>query len=211
MPTLTASRQNPALQALLWLLPTPVETILYVLVAGITVAFGNIETLRAFFYISDQIGFRTAILGSLDNLLAQVLGEQAAFTLVTAAFWGVIGMSVYVLIWLLGNFSTELSNDLIIRKFMHPRGADTYEPLKWLILKLVFHIFVILLMVFYLHLFVTVLLPGWMNQYAELVRYWPSSEHIYGFLKTFLSQMLGLHVIVVLCRLLLLRKRVFDS
>lgn len=205
----TSSQSNSVVQALIWLLPTPVEALIYILLALATLGVSNIEAINQFFFLSSDVGFKEAILGSLETLLKTILGEETAATLVTGLFWGVVGMAVYVFIWLFGNFSTELSNDLAITRFMHPRGADTYEPLKALLLRLVFHVFVAILLVIYGNLLITVLLPIWTNEYANLYDFWPQTDYIQAALKAFVTQLLGLHIVVILVRLLLLRKRVF--
>lgn len=211
MKTTTSSQKNSAIHALIWLLPTPVEAFVYVLIALVTLAVSNIDVIKQFFFISSSTGLKEAILGSLESLLTGFLGAKTAATLVTGIFWGIVGMIVYVLLWLLGNFSTELSNDLAITRFMHPKGTDTYEPLKRLVLKLVFHVFVIILIIVYSNLLITVLLPIWATEYAELIDHWPQSDYIWVAAGAFAAHFFALHLIVILFRLLVLRKRVFGS
>lgn len=198
-------------QTLIWLLPTVVEIAVYALLALITLALSNIDFITEFLLLPPDFSLKTAVLGSVEELLAQLFGQRTAATLITGIFWGVVGMIVYVLIWLFGNFSTELSNDLALSRFMHPRGADTYSPLKGFLFRLIFQFFIGVLVVIYLNLLITVMLPVWATRYNIAVDMWPHAGSIWVILLTLATQVLALHLLTVLFRLLLLRKRIFFS
>lgn len=118
-------------------------------------------------------------------------------------------MLVYVVLWLGQNFSTELSNDLAMTKYVHPRGADPVSPLRNFISLTIFRIVIFIILVFYLNLCVRVLLPLWFTQYRDVIQNWPKSEYFLDAALAAVSQIIMLHGIVVFARLLFLRKRLF--
>ncbi len=203
--------KRQAVQALLWLLPSAIEISVYVLMALALLAISNFNFISDFLLIPADFSFKEALLGSLENLLAELVGTQMAATLITGIFWGIVGMLVYVFIWLFGNFSTELSNDLAITKYVHPRGSDTYSPLKGLVFRLLFHIFTIVILLVYINVLITVFLPLWTTRYSGLIDLWPQQEAIIRASLAILSQVLALHILTIFVRLLLFRKRVFGD
>lgn len=190
-------------------MPTVIEIAVYAFLALFTLAVSNIEAINNFLLIPADFSFKTAILGSLEDLLAQLVGERAAATLITGLFWGLIGMLVYLFLWLFSNFSTEFSNDLAMSKFMHPKGVDRFSALKGLVFRLIFQICIGILFVVYLNMLITVFLPLWSTRYNNGVDAWPDLAAIGGLILTLLSEVLAFHILTVLLRLLLLRKRLF--
>lgn len=209
MRTHNSQHRSTAIRAFLWLLPTAVEVALYTVLALITLAVSNIDFISEFLLIPPEFSLKTAILGSLEEFIARLIGEEMAATLITGIFWGIVGMAVYVLIWLLGNFSTEFTNDLTLSKYMHPKGVDRYSPLKRLLLRVIFHLFIGLCIIIYINLLIAVMLPMWAARYSAAIDVWPELAGVGTILWTVITQILVLHFLTVLFRLLLLRKRIF--
>ena len=201
--------KNPAKQALRWLLPTVLEVSIYLLIALLTMLLSNIGLLQDMFLMPKNSSISTAVLSSSENLLAGLVGPQAAATLITAIFWGAIGMGVYVFIWLFKNFSTELSNDLSISRYIHPRGSDTYLPLKSLFLRLVFQFFIGFLAFLYISATIKIILPLITSKYQAVAGNWTDPKLTIEATSALIMEILVLHVFTILLRLLLLKKRVF--
>lgn len=191
-------------------MPSALEISIYVLLAFMTLAFSNVTTIHEFLLIPEDFSLKRAVLGSIEDLLAQFLGRQVAATLITAIFWALVGMLVYAFLWLFSNFSTELSNDLAITRFMHPQGSDTTILLRQFMLRFIFQMAIGVLLVFYINLLVQVLLPIWVTKFSSVAEAWPNIENVKGATWAIASQVLSLHIFTVFVRLLCFRKRVFD-
>ncbi len=141
--------------------------------------------------------------------LTGLIGAHASATLITATFWAMVGILVYLALWLFGNFSNVLSNDIVMTKYMHPRGDDTYFPLKRLLLRILFHTAMAVLFVLYINFFIGQLLPFFSDSFNGIPSHWSDISFLLTAGKVMLIEVFALHIFVVLSRLLLLRKRVF--
>lgn len=182
---------------------------MYFCLAIVTLLTINTQAVRSFLLIPDDFSLQTALLGSIEHWLAGIIGEQLAATLITGLFWGLIGIIVYFLIRVFGNFSNELGSDLVITRYMHPRGDDTYSPLKALMLRIFFHVVIAACMVLYINFFISQLLPLISDTLSGITAHWNNASYLYAAGKIVVIEMLSLHILVVFVRLLLLRKRVF--
>ncbi len=197
------------MQLLLWLVPTVAEFAFYILITLLTVVIINTDFIRHYLLIPANFSLQTALLGSIEKSLARLVGDQMSATIITTAFWALIGIIVYVILKLFGNFSSELGNDLVITRYMHPRGADTYSPLKSFVLRILFHVFMAVLFVLYINFFIGQMVPFFSTTLATLPSRWSDSSYLFTLGKVALIELVALHVFVILSRLLVLRKRVF--
>lgn len=204
-------KKNPFLQILIWLMPTGIELIVYSTLALITLAASNIGVFKDLFMLENNFNIYHLVIGSLEDLLTHLVGQHNAANIVSGVFWGIIGMFIYTFLWLSGNFSTELSNDLAITQYVHPKGVDTYSPLKHLVLRIIFQISIGILLIFYINLLVRVLMSVWTTEFSTLASNWLQIRSISRATIAFVSQILGLHIFTILVRLLTLRKRVFGD
>lgn len=196
-------------QLILWFLPTAVEFVFYILITLLTVIVINTEFIRSYLLVPENFSLQTALLGSLERALTGLVGGRAAATIITAGFWSLIGILVYMILKLFGNFSSELGNDLVVTRYMHPRGDDTYSPIKSLLLKIMVHVFMAAVFVLYINFFIGQLMPFISSSLAGLPAHWSELTYLLAVGKIIIIEIFALHVFVVLSRLLLLRKRVF--
>lgn len=195
--------------AIIWILPTALEVFVYTFIAVMTFALSNLSVFKKSLFLPSHFSPYHDVINSISGLVERVFGERIAGSLSLGIFWGLVGMVVYVLIWLLQNFSTELSNDLAMTKYVVPRGGDPESPLRDFISTTVFRVLTVILLIFYTSLVFKVLLPRQLSAYQGLLLNWPDSHY---FIKAFIAiigQMLTLHGFVVFARLILLRKRIF--
>lgn len=203
------SEQNRMVLVFRWFLPTAVEVALYIGFILTTIALTNTSFIQDYFLVPDDFSLRTAVLGSFENMLTELVGARAAATLVTAIFWALVGVLIYLLLWLMGNFSTELTNDLAVTKYIHPRGSDTYSPLKALMFRIIYHSLLIILLLFYLSFLVQTLLPFLSSRYEGVTKFWGQTDAMLGLFWAGLCQFVAMHIMIIIIRLLLFRKRVF--
>lgn len=204
-------KKSPFFQALLWLMPTGIEIATYATLAAVTLAVSNIGVVKNLFMLEGDFNIYHLALESLEGLLTALVGQQVAANIVTGVFWGIVGMLIYVFLWLSGNFSKEIGNDLAATTYIHSKGVDTFSPLKHFVFRIIFQICIAVVLVFYINLLVRVLLPLWTTEYSSLAPNWPNLRYIRDAILAFISQILGLHIFTVLVRLLTLRKRVFGD
>lgn len=199
------------IQTTLWLLPTWIELFVYVAVVGATLFVSNSVSLARWLFVPQNFSLIGSITGSIDELLQRLVGERIAASLSLAIFWGLVGMLVYVIIWLISNFSTELNNDLILSKYVHPRAANLESPIKQFFSKFLFRTAIVFVMIFYINLMVRVFLPLITAEFNIVLTEWPKHKSIRTLIICLLAELILLHGFVVLTRLLTLRKRVFSS
>lgn len=196
--------------AILWIMPTALEVFVYAFISAITFAISNLAFFRQSLFLPTQFNLYHDVINSISQLIERAVGERIAGSLSLGIFWGLVGMIVYVVIWLIQNFSTELSNDLAMTKYVYPRGADPESSLRNFISLTVFRLIIFVLFVFYINLVVRVLFLHWLNVYQNLLHHWLQSGYLFRALVALLTQMIILHGFVVFTRLLFLRKRIFS-
>lgn len=194
-----------------WLLPTWFELLLYSTIAAITATVSSIKLEEQFPYLNIGFDIKQPVLDYINAILENILGTEIAATLATGVFWGLVGVLVYIIFWLISNFSAEVTNDLAIRKYVHPEGTDPNYSIKALVERSFFRLVCVIVLVFYLNTVTQVFYPWWTEAYAGLAKDWTNGMAIRAAVLMLLLQIFSLHAIAVLSRLTLLRKRVFGG
>ena len=199
------------IKACLWLLPTTIEFSLYIFVCLLTAIVSNIAVIKKFLYFTDDFHPISAAVGSIDQLLTQLIGERLAGSMSLAIFWGLVGVGINI-IWVVAvNFSTELNNDLVYSTYVHPRHTNPRSPLYQFITRSIFRFGVIFTLIFFLNYAVQVVLPVVTTHYSIAITSWTNNIYYASVLLSIIFEMATLHVIVILFRLLTLRKQLFSS
>lgn len=206
-----AEYKNRITTLFLWLMPTWLEVALYIFIGLMTMFVSNLEVVREILFATGDFNPIRAGIDSITVVLEKVVGEKAAGSLSLAIFWGLIGLFVNAIWWLGSNFSTELNNDLVFSNYVHPKYYDPKSPLKEFITRSIFRGAVAIIFVFYLNFFLREGLPHATTRYHALISGWSADKNFVGILVGLLGQCLMLHVLVVLTRLLLLRKQIFNA
>jgi hypothetical protein len=149
------------------------------------------------------------VLDSINDLIQRFVGDHVARSAVVAIFWALVGLAVYLLIWALINYSDEFGSDLAATGYVHPKNVNTTAPLIYFITRIAFQIFSLLLLVFYINFLIGVLIPRLGVFYQTSTKLWPSTNSLENGLIGIIGEFAIIHVIVVLIRFLLLRKRIF--
>lgn len=177
----------------------------------VTLSVSNIHFIQNVLFVPSDFKLGSEVLASINALIELAVGERAAGSLSLAIFWALVGMFVYALIWLISNFSTELSNDLAITKYIHPRGVDPSSPLRDFISRTIFRTIVFIVLLFYLNAAARVFLPLFATKFRLVMDDWPQHKHITTALIALAGETLVLHGVTILFRLELLKKRVFGD
>ncbi len=204
------ANQDKLKQAIIWLLPSGTELIFYTVLSAITLVASNAAAIRNFLYTPGNLNLGTSILDSISNLVTRFLGDGVGRSAVVAIFWALVGLLAYVVIWTVINFSSELSNDLALEKYIHPKGVDTTVPLKTFVSRTAMRVATIIFLIFYINGMVKPLAPYAGGLYYQATQLWPKAGAFKYGLEGFLVEIAALHVLTLLIRFVLLKKRVFS-
>lgn len=137
----------------------------------------------------------------------RVIQTQAASTVALYLFWGIIGLAIFALGVRLTNNFNELAEDISLRNYIWPKGADHNSPLKEFIERLVYRIFISIVFFIYLSRALPWLSAQWKGGLAGINLTTISLKH-YAVL--FIYEFIVLHVAVVILRFLFLRRRLIE-
>ncbi len=203
--------ENNFKYVLLWLVPTGVEIAVYFFITFFTIILCSQDIINSLLFATGDFNPIRAGIASIDSLLQHILGEKAAGSLSLGIFWGAVGLIVNLLWWLGSNFSTELNNDLVFSKYIHPRDSDPKSQLREFIEKTLIRTAVAVLAILYTNFVLSQGLPRIATRFADILKDWSFSTQLWPMVVTIFFEILMLHVFVVLARMILLRKQVFSS
>jgi hypothetical protein len=168
------------------------------------------DIVRELLFVSGDFNpIRTAI-ASIDTLLQNFVGERIAGSLSLAIFWGIIGLIVNLIWWLGSNFSTELSNDLVFSKYVHPTNSDPKAHLREFFERTLIRTTVAIIAIVYTNYFLSQGLPRISATFSDVINNWSTNKDYVSVIVAFIAEIFMLHIFVILARLLLLRKQIFD-
>ncbi len=194
-----------------WLLPSLPEVVFYLIIAVATLLLSSTKAMAQLFLLPPDSNLYRVVLDSINDLLGHLIGQGIQAGAVTAIFWALVGAFIYLLIWLVRNFSTEVTNDLIISNYAHPKGRDPYRSFKHLAYRSIFRLASFIVLVFYINTIILAFLPVWRNSFSELVLHLTHLHYIYAAVLAVVEEVAVFHGMTVILRLVMLRKRVFDG
>jgi hypothetical protein len=207
----TQTKRQNLIYVLLWLVPTWTELAIYLFITFFTIFLCSQDFINSLLFASGDFNPMRAGIASIDGLLTHVVGERVAGSLSLAIFWGTIGLLVNVLWWLGSNFSTELNNDLVFSKYIHPKGSDPQSQLREFIERTAIRTVVAIIGIVYTNFIISQTLPRLTTRYANILKHWDFASKWQSLLLAVVIEILVLHGFVVLTRIILLRKQVFSS
>ncbi len=192
-----------------WLIPDSVDVVVYLTIILISFSLSNVSSVQNALFYSD-LNIKSSVLNFISSNLDRFLPENIAANLAVAIFWFSIGVITYSLIIFVANITSEVSDDLAIDKYVYPVGSDKYGRIKHFLALNSERIVGTFLLIMLLRFLFNDLLPKWSEIYRDVVVQWPpSQELIIKLLGTVVAEFLTLHLIVVLLRLIILRRRAF--
>lgn len=209
MPANIKRPQNKYVQMLLWLSPNLMELAIYFFIALFTLFISGQDFIKQNFVISGDFNPIQSGVNSVDYLLQRIVGEKVAGSLSLAVFWGLVGLAVNVIWWVGSNFSSELTNDLVFSKYVHPKDADPKSPLRDFLEKTAFRTGAAVLLIVYTNIYITDFLPRITTRFGFFIEDWANNQRWGSFFLAFFSQMFLLHIFTILVRLVLLKKQIF--
>lgn len=205
------TNKKQILQIIVWLSPTWLELVLYLFIGLLTIFLSNLSIVNDFLFATGDFNPIRAGIDSVGFLLEKVVGERVAGSLSLAFFWGLVGLMVNVIWWVGSNFSTELNNDLVFSRYVHPKYYDPKSPLREFVRRTAVRTTTALVFIFYMNFFIREAIPHITTRFFQIISEWKQSPAIGSLLLYLILEMILLHIIVVLTRLILLRKQIFSS
>lgn len=206
---MNTSRDNIK-QAFLWLLPNGIEIVIYIFITGATLILSGVDRLKDLLFVSGDFNPIRLGISGIDLLLTNLVGEKLAGTLSLAIFWALVGVLVNLIWWAGSNVTTEINEDLEFSKYVHPSGVDPQSQIQDFMKKSALRTAVAVLGILYFNYFISTGLPHVNKNYSKVIGDWSTNKDIKTLLLTIATEILLLHVFVVLTRVMLLRKRVFS-
>lgn len=203
--------ENNFKYVLLWLVPTGVEIAVYFFITFFTIVLCSQDIINNVLFATGDFNPIRAGIASIDSLLQHILGEKVAGSLSLGIFWGAVGLIVNLLWWLGSNFSTELNNDLVFSKYVHPRDTDPKSQLREFTERTLIRTAVAVVAILYTNFVLSQGLPRIATRFADILKDWSFSTQLWPMVLTIFFEILMLHAFVVLARMILLRKQIFSS
>lgn len=189
-----------------WLVPSGTQVAVYVFIVFFTAVLCSQETINELFFSQNDFNPIRGIIGYIDTALQKIAGEKVAGALSLGIFWGAIGLLVNFIWWVGSSFSTELSNDLVFSKYVHPRGADQKAPIREFVIRAAIRAIAGIAGILYLNFVISSGLPSIADRFAEIFNDWDLGLQWQSLLIAIFLELIMLHGIVVLTRVMLLRR-----
>jgi hypothetical protein len=206
---MNTSRENIK-QAFLWLMPNGIEILIYLFITGATLILSGVDRLKDLLFVSGDFNPIRLGISGIDILLTSLVGEKLAGTLSLAIFWALVGVVVNLIWWAGSNVTTEINEDLEFSKYVHPSGVDPQSQIHDFSKKIALRTAVAVIGLLYFNYFISTGLPHVNQSYSKVINNWSTNKDIKTLLIAIATEILLLHVFVVLTRVMLLRKRVFS-
>lgn len=206
---MNTSRENIK-QAIFWLMPNGIEILIYLFITGATLILSGVDRLKDLLFVSGDFNPIRLGISGIDLLLTRLVGEKLAGTLSLAIFWALVGVVVNLIWWAGSNVTSEINEDLEFSKYVHPSGVDPQSQIQDFSKKIALRTAVAVIGLLYFNYFISTGLPNVNQSYSKVINNWSTNKDIKTLLIAIATEILLLHVFVVLTRVMLLRKRVFS-
>ncbi len=204
------THQEDIKAVLRWLIPSSTQIAAYIFITFFTAILCSQDFINSFLFAQHDFNPIRGAISYLDLGLQKIVGEKIAGGLSLGIFWGAVGLLVNIFWWLGSSFSTELNNDLVFSKYVHPKDADPNAPLREFITRTVIRALAGIAGLLYLNFVISSGLPTIANRFADIFALWDWGLQWQNLVVTILLEMLMLHGIVVLTRVALLRRQAID-
>jgi hypothetical protein len=206
---MNTSRENIK-QAIFWLMPNGIEILIYLFITGATLILSGVDRLKDLLFVSGDFNPIRLGISGIDLLLTRLVGEKLAGTLSLAIFWALVGVVVNLIWWAGSNVTSEINEDLEFSKYVHPSGVDPQSQIQDFVKKIALRTAVAVIGLLYFNYFISTGLPNINQSYSKVINNWSTNKDIKTLLIAIATEILLLHVFVVLTRVMLLRRRVFS-
>lgn len=146
------SRAAPGIKQLL--VPSPAQIFLNLIIGILILALLNIKGIWQFF-TTGVTADSTIDFGSLINdRLPWVTGFIYNLThgrIIQVLFWLFVGCIVYMMIWFLGNFFTNIRNDIVADEYVHPQFYNRVGYWGSVFARKIFFISIVMVLIAYIY------------------------------------------------------------
>lgn len=189
--------------------PSWIGIVWYATLSGFVLVLMNLNSLQGIFYTPEELSIQSDFWRSVNEMVGNALGLNSTNTVFYYAFWITVGLLVYGLIRFAMSKLGELSDDLNLRHYIWPNQRLRNRPLQQFVEVGLFRIAVFIAAFMYLKAAFGFMLRPIGQIWAD--NGWLANRNFLKYTFVFLVQVLLLHGLVVLLRLLLLRKRLIGQ
>jgi hypothetical protein len=182
-------------------IPSALGMVFYVFLAGLTIVLNQFNFIKHFLELPQSLQVSRAVAGWADKVLTTTIGESRTEALVVGLFWALVGLVVYMFLRGLARFIIELDDDISVRRYVWPKGADRYRPLRILAEQAVFRLSALIALAIVIFGPLAAVLSG--PVFIDFI----GDNQVLQYVIWFLTGVLLWHIIVILLRLLALRAR----
>ncbi len=187
------------------LLPSALGISIYVLIFVLTLVISQpsqYKTALSGFNVND---FQGTTVHNLFSDFTKAINSQIVNDIAIYVFWVVIAFGVYVIANRIIKNATELAEDFSLRQYIWPKNENKNSPIREFIEKIVFHTVVLIALILYLFKATPFIFDLWKKFHISSDLKIHNLELI---LILFVSELIFLHIIVILVRLFLTRDRI---
>jgi hypothetical protein len=130
------------------LLPSSLSIVFCVFLALADMVLNQFESVKRVLQLPHSFDLWHIMTGWANDILIKTIGVNRTDVLVVGTFWGVVGLLVYVALRALARFFIEVDDDVSVRHFIWPKGADRTLPLRTLAVHTAFSVFAFIILVF---------------------------------------------------------------
>jgi hypothetical protein len=184
-------------------LPTAGGVVFYLFLSAVILISNQVESIRNVLDLPGNIQLSRTAFHWAEKTLTGLIGQSRTTTLVVGLFWAVVGVVVYILLLRLAHFIVEVDDGLSQKGYVWPKGADRYAPLKRVAESVLFRGIAAVILLILIFGPVPLAIRG--PVFVDLV----GPNHVLQLVVWFFANVLLLHTIVVLARLVVQRRRLF--
>ncbi|HEX8227293.1 MAG TPA: hypothetical protein VF572_05490 [Candidatus Saccharimonadales bacterium] len=111
-------------------LPSSLSAVFGIFLTALAMILNQIDSIKEYLQIPSNLELFRVLAGWADTLLKSTIGESKTDVLVVGFFWALVGIIVYMFLRALARFIIELDDDIAVRKYVWPKGADRSRPLR---------------------------------------------------------------------------------
>lgn len=184
--------------------PSGIGWVMYVTMAGLLMVLHQFASIQQYLELPRNIEFARTVKLWLEQLLYNTLGDSWTETVVVGFFWAAVGLAVYVFLQGLAKTVFEFGQSINQRHYVWPQGTNRNQPIVQIIKRTLFQgVAAVLALVWFMQPLARVLDgPVMVGTLGPNI--------ILQYLVWTLAIVLSLHILVILLRLVVLRRRLID-
>lgn len=186
-------------------MPSMLGVVTYISIFVITLVVGQPSQIKTALQGFNIREFNDTFAGGFSRMLSKLFNSQIFNEIAIYVFWVIVAFTIYIIASRLIKNVDELADDYSLRHYIWPKNKNKNQPLKEFGEKLLFHFITLIILIFYLFKAIPFLSSLWKRTNFTLTL---SFRSVITIICLFIIETLFLHIIVILIRLFLTRRRI---